>query len=138
MAMLAGLFIEYLLGMYVNLYADLPVGISNFSGSYPGQSVVVSHMLFGYVLGVVAVVTLILSALSKEGSLIALGTLGGVCILGAGVAGIYFSFATHFSNNAYSFTMAVLFLLASIFYGNVLQIARTSLKGHTALPPPTV
>ncbi len=136
MAMLTALLLQYLLGMYVNLFASLPVGIPNFSGSYPGQGVFDTHLVLGYILGIVAVVTLVFAIMTRRRPFIALGALGFVAILTAGIAGIDFSFATNFTNNDYSYTMAVAFILSLLFYSNLLMLSISALRqtNVSALP----
>ena len=107
--------LQYVLGMFVNLYVTLPSPILGMYGMMrlmflPGMGAVMAHMLTGMVLGALALLTFAASALSRNTLLLA--TTGGTfaAVLGAGISGMEFLFSGQ--NNAFSYGMSVGFLLA--------------------------
>ena len=117
MATLGALFIQYLLGMYVNLFVTLP---EPPNVRYP---VIGDHIFLGFILGVLAIVTLVFAALSKRGNIIVTGAIGFLGILAAGLGGIFF-LGGNSNNNTYSYIMAIFFIVAAIVYMEMAQLLR--------------
>ncbi|MDG6994726.1 MAG: hypothetical protein JRN52_02290 [Nitrososphaerota archaeon] len=130
MVVVALLIVEFLLGMWVSLYASLPVGTKLTLSQQPdfsGKLEVGIHLIAGVLLGIVSMVVLIFSALLKKLIPSILGVAGLIAIIVAGFAGL--AFATGgYSNNGQSYTMAIAFLVAILVYINY---SGTHLSGST-------
>jgi hypothetical protein len=129
---LADLLVQFLLGMWLNLFAsfaNMPgslFSMSGMMGSGTGMSntmmtisasmaVLMIHMLNGYLLGILSIIALALSLCSKKISIASLGVAGFASILLAGISGLSFMFSG-FQNNAFSYLMAVGFVVALFVY----------------------
>jgi hypothetical protein len=125
---LVDLVIQFILGMYLNLFGIFPSQISISSGGMggmmstmmggsgmPTMSILMVHMLNGYLLGIISLVVLGLSAYSKSPRLVGLSIVGTAFILFAGISGLSFMFSM-FSDNLLSFTMALGFIGAFVSY----------------------
>jgi hypothetical protein len=124
---LVDLVIQFILGMYLNLFGIFPSQISTGSGmggmmstmmggsGIPTMSILMVHMLNGYLLGIISLVVLGLSAYSKSPRLVGLSIVGTAFILFAGISGLSFMFSM-FSDNLLSFTMALGFIGAFVSY----------------------
>jgi hypothetical protein len=120
------LIIQYLLGMAVNLFVTLPTshpgaGAANyFGGAASGVGWVISdgpgwaaaHAAFGLMLVVVAIAVVVL-AWRHGHTAIALATLGGLAIIGAGFNGVSF---VNYGHDFSSMIMAALWALALTCY----------------------
>ncbi len=109
MAMLGLLGAQFLLGMAVNLFVQLPPSGAAMAAMMSGNPLVPLHMMLGMLLGVGAVLAVVL-ALSGGRAVIGFAALalGGIVI--AGVGGLTFLFGGH--DNSASFLMSVGFLVA--------------------------
>lgn len=126
-----GLLIQFLLGMSTNLFVRLPLiapslGIGSWMGSMGtmmSQSarspLFMGHMVFGILLTIGAILTVILAALNSRATATVWGSLGLASILVAGYSGLGYFFGGHHHGD--SFTMAVGWLVASIAYGMALR-----------------
>lgn len=123
---LSDLAIQYLLGMYVNLFVALPTSWSRstmmgmMGGG--GSGVLMVHMMNGYLLGLLGVIGLLLAAMSRRVDLVSWSTLGLMGIAFAGLSGLAFMF-TGFTVNAWSFLMAAGSLLSFGSYFVVLTLS---------------
>ncbi|MHB1909372.1 MAG: hypothetical protein ACYCQJ_10960 [Nitrososphaerales archaeon] len=113
---LLDLAIQFVLGMYLNLFGIFPSQISSggmmsamMGGSMPTMSALMVHMLNGYVLGVLSLVVLGFSVYTKKMRLIVISIVGIAFISLAGISGLAFMFSA-FSDNLLSFTMALGFI----------------------------
>jgi len=127
------LFLQFLLGMWLNLFATFPqlagssgnIMFGEMMGSMMsfmlsgGMSVLMVHMMMGLVILALAVVSLAIIATSfsseKKKSSVLLGLAGLGSIIFAGISGLYFMYSG-FSNDVYSYLMAVGFILAFMAY----------------------
>ena len=107
--------LQFVLGMFVNLYVTLPSPVLGMYGMMqlmfqPGMGAVMAHMVTGMILGALALLTFAVSTLSRNPLLIA--STGGTfaAVLAAGVSGMEFLFSGQ--NNAFSYGMSVGFLVA--------------------------
>lgn len=121
---LAVLLLQFLVGMWLNLFATFPNVPSAYSGGMAGMmsfmfsggmSVLMIHMMTGYLILALAVVALAASASAGRTSLAALAAGGLVSVVLAGASGLYFMYSG-FANEAYSYLMAVGYVLAFSFY----------------------
>lgn len=118
--------VQFLLGMYVNLYVNLPpvssgarrVGESMMGGFgtmfSPGRPVLMAHMMLGMLLVAIGVVALVVAAGSRDRFAIAWSAAGLAALLIAGYGGI--SFFMFGQDNGASYLMAVGFLASFAAY----------------------
>ena len=131
------LFLQFLTGMWVNLFVSFP----NFSTSqgYFGMGVMMSfmfsggpvfmvHMMMGYLIGILSIVLLALSLLSGRIAMMSLGVAGFASVLFAGINGLAFMFSG-FQNNANSYLMAVGFVLTFGIYFAQLYYSGRNVSG---------
>ncbi len=126
-----GLVIQFLLGMYTNLFVRLPLfapslGIGSAMGSMGtmmSQSarwpLFMGHMVFGVLLTLGAILTVILAAVNGRATATVWGSLGLASVLVAGYGGLGYFFGGHHQGD--SLTMAVGWLVATIAYGMSLR-----------------
>lgn len=109
------LVIEFLLGMFVNLFAALPVGHGSFfsGASFDGEYELLVHSLVGFALVGLSIATVVFASRSRRRNLVTLGGLGLLSVVVAGVSGLAFVFSGY-QNDYESYLMSVAFL-ASIF-----------------------
>jgi hypothetical protein len=128
--------IQFLLGMYVNLYVNLPpVGrgargggqsmMGRFGTMFSSGPVLMVHMMLGMLLVVLAVVALIVAAGSADRFAIVWSAAGLAALLVAGYGGISFFMFGH--NNVDSYLMAIGFLASFAAY--LTGALRTSTAG---------
>lgn len=131
------LFAQFLLGMWLNLFAAFPTAPSSassmlgamgsmmglgFSGGVPALMI---HMMTGFLLLVLSVVVVALAAASspRRSWVVALSGLGFVSVLAAGIAGLDFMVSS-FQDNFYSYAMAISFVSAFSSYFLMLSFTR--------------
>lgn len=132
---LALLFVQFLLGMWLNLFASFPSSLfdqSGFGGMMSnmmgfmlagGMWVLMIHMMLGYALLIVSIVAFAFALGSKGQSLILLGALGLVSVIIAGWGGLGFMFSG-FQNDFFSYLMAIGFISAFATYFAALSFPR--------------
>src|SRR5713101_3687819 len=129
--MLLALFLQFLLGMWLNLFATFPqltVSSGNMFGGMMGSMmsfmlsggmpILMIHMMTGFVMLALAVIVLAVSVTvysDKKMSGVLLGVGGLSSIIFAGISGLYFMYSG-FSNDVYSYLMAVGFIVAFMAY----------------------
>ncbi len=117
--------VQFLLGMYVNLYVNLPPVTSSthrFGGSMMGRfgtmlssgPVLMAHMMLGMLLVVTGIVALIVAASLGDRFAIGWSVIGLVALLVAGYGGLSFFMFGH--SNVDSYLMAVGFLVSFAAY----------------------
>ncbi len=134
--MLLALLLQFLLGMWLNLFATFPQltgnGFGGMMGSMMsfmfsgGMAVVMIHMMLGFVIVTLAVVLLAASAAvnsERKARTVLLAAAGLSSIIFAGILGLAFMFSG-FQNNVYSYLMAVGFILAFMAYFAELLLLR--------------
>lgn len=124
---LALLFVQFLLGMWLNLFASFPAsnfyqsGIGGMMGSMmgfmpaSGMSVLMIHMMLGYALFIVSILVFAFALGSKGRSPIVLSVLGLTSVMIAGSGGLGFMFSG-FQNDFFSYLMAMGFISAFAAY----------------------
>ncbi len=123
-AILFFLFIQFLLGMYVNLYVVIPpmqgFSMMGFMPLYSGFPLVMAHMFFGILIGLLSIGIIILSMETKvrRNIMAAAGLFFSVVL--AGVNGLFFLFAGQHNLNSYlmstGFILAILFSILLLIY----------------------
>jgi len=127
--MMGALGLQFLLGMYVNLFVSLPMhttasmgpmgSMSGMMGMAGTSPVVMVHMLWGFGLAVGGFIVGVGALAAGRAHLVEAAGVGFLAILVAGWAGLQFLMAGQ--HNAMSYTMAVGWLVAMLAY---LVIAR--------------
>jgi hypothetical protein len=115
---LAFLVIQFLVGMYVNLFVTLPqplsfLGMMGFMGAYSGFAFVMVHMMIGILVGLTSIGILFVSLFSGRFNMSILSISLLLSIILAGVNGLFFVF--YGQNNLNSYLMSIGFILAVIF-----------------------
>lgn len=110
------LFIQFLLGMYINLFVSIPIMPSFFMmkyGSYGGFPIVMAHMFIGILIGLISLGILFLSVGTGCAKILftAIGLF--LSVLLAGIDGLFFLFDGQ--NNINSYLMSTGFILAMSF-----------------------
>ncbi len=105
MAILLLLVIQYILGMVVNIYALPPYTPSNLG----------VHYVFGYVVALVGLITLVFVAFSGKLGAISFSAIGFISIVIAGESGRGFAFLSQHAG-IYSLSMALSWLLSFSSY----------------------
>ena len=115
---LALLFAQFLLGMWLNLFASFPAipFQSGFGGMMSsmmagGMSILMVHMMLGYALLVVSILVFAFAMASEGQTPILLSALGLASVIVAGLGGLGFMFSG-FQNNSFSYLMAGGFISA--------------------------
>lgn len=116
------LVIQFLLGMYINLFVSIPPRSPLFMmgyGPYDGFPIVMAHMFLGILIGLLSIGILFLSLHSGDVKtlLSAIGLF--LSVLLAGIDGLFFLFDGQ--NNINSYLMSTGFILA-LFFGVLLLI----------------
>lgn len=118
--------VEFLIGMYMNLYVNLPQIANNsreFGGSMmgrfgmmfsPDQPLLMVHMMLGMFLVVIGVVVLVVAAHSRDRFSIGWSATGLAALVIAGYGGISFFMFGHSDGDSY--LMAVGFLVSFAAY----------------------
>ncbi|MEM0280074.1 hypothetical protein [Metallosphaera sp.] len=129
------LLIEFILGMWINLFVSLPPGTPNrppyqetgfmmgtFLGSFGGA--VMAHFMLGVLIALVSFVIMILAFLLGDLKVMMTGVISFLFIVVAGISGLSFMMSG-FTNNFYSFLMSVGFILAFSSYSALLYFLKT-------------
>lgn len=119
------LIIQYLIGMYANLFVQFPQNANEKTlWKFAGQQVPVSlHMVLALLLIIGGIVLLVRAVMRKDRKWIIAAGLGLFSILVAAVAGVLF---VPSQQNIYSYIMGIAFLLAFVSYGWGLFKARNN------------
>ncbi|MDH2900164.1 MAG: hypothetical protein PXY39_04260 [archaeon] len=128
------LVLQFLMGMWLNLFATFPTistsfGMMGIMGSIMagGMGLLIAHMMSGFLLVFASVAVLAFSAYSGRTDVVLLGIAGLALIVLAGISGLIFMFSG-FQNNLYSYLMAVGFIFAFLVYSLGLFISRPYAK----------
>ncbi|MCL4349356.1 hypothetical protein [Ferroplasma acidiphilum] len=127
-AIMALLFIQFILGMYVNLYVSFPPlnNVAHLAGkSFPSNYIVVMvHMMFGFLILIVAFILLLLSVKIRNSKLVLSSAISLVFVIVAGISGLLFLFN---EANLYSLIMAISFIiivLSEFYYLYVIKVSK--------------
>lgn len=108
------LFIQFWLGMYVNLFVDLPLVKAQDFSSYAGGQDVIAHIAVGISILLLAGLILSYGSRLKKLQVTLLATFGVVFVISAPLTGATFLFRDQ--DNVLSMAMAINFLLAFTIY----------------------
>jgi len=109
--MLILLALQFLLGMYINLYVSFPP-LNEMHFHFPANYITVMiHMLLGFLILIVSFILLLLAVRMNDIKIIISGTLGFVFVVVAGLSGFIFLFNEY---NIYSFLMSFSFIIVVI------------------------
>ena len=119
--------VQFLLGMYVNLYVNLPSVTTTVGGGFvgpmmgrfaemfsPGLPVLMAHMMLGMILIVTGVIALIVAMSSQDHFAIGWSATGLAALIASAYGGITFFMFGH--SNLASYLMAVGFLVCFASY----------------------
>ena len=126
---LVALVAEFVLGMIANLYAQFPNTTTNgdaWNWSMSHSPVVLSHVILGAALVLLALTAIVLSIVVRRASGIVYSCLGFALILSAWQAGV--AFLTHGQQNGSSLGMAIGFIGAAVVYAIAYHRVRYSVK----------
>ena len=123
--MIIALLIQFLLGMYTNLFIALPRVTTQGSGALmPGMGRMMSvglsdpvfmvHMIVGMLLALGAIATVIVAVRAKQTPFLIITVIGLISVLIAGYGGL--TFFMHGQHNSASYTMAIGWLSALTTY----------------------
>ncbi len=116
--------LQFVLGVWVALFGTFP-STDNVGTAlrYTGDPVLSAHYAIAVIILILAVVLVVLSLPSSEPRMMRwLNVAGLLSLLGADAAGVQF-ILSGFSNDDYSFGMAVAFIVAMVFYGIAQAVA---------------
>ncbi|AKA48520.1 hypothetical protein IX51_04725 [uncultured archaeon] len=108
------LIVEFLVGMYLNLFPQINFPLSMGSGFSSVMLSLAPHMAIGILLFVIGLVIVIISVRGKDQRIRTSSILALLFIILAGVAGYMFAFQS--GSDLMSFSMATGFVLALIIY----------------------
>ena len=109
------LVLQFLLGIYINLYVSFPP-ISELHLHFPANYIIVMiHMMLGFLILIASFILMLLAIRINDIKMIISGALGFVFVIVAGLSGFIFLFNEY---NIYSFLMAFSFIIVvlSEFY----------------------
>ena len=134
MAIVSLLIIEFLLGMWISLFAALPTGTTLAIGAqaFQGKLELGVHMIVGYLLSILSIVALVFASLSKKVRIVIFGILGVVSIIAAGITGTEFV-DSGYTNNVASYTMSIAFLVGLLVYINLERLVSPPGKTQTSV-----
>jgi hypothetical protein len=112
--------VEFIIGMWMNLFATFPTlnpsypmfGMMDVMFSVPELMV---HMMVGVLVGLLSLMIFMMAIMNGNRTLIVVSTIGSVSILVSGISGLEFMFSG-FQNNIFSFAMSVGFIFTVISY----------------------
>jgi len=120
------LFIQFLLGMWANLFASFPIPVPSVNPIdqifTDGPTLLAIHVVVGILLGILSIAGLALAVHTKDRRLILLEVSALASILLAGESGIEFVLSGY-QDDILSYTMAVGFILVFLVY-SATELAR--------------
>ena len=119
--------IQFIIGMWINLFAVFPSFGHSFS-MYGMMQVIFSvpelmiHMMLGIFIELVSLIIFFVFAMAGDYRLSALSAVASITILAAGIGGLEFIFSG-FTNNIFSFIMSLGFIFTVVVYASILYMA---------------
>jgi len=122
--------VQFIIGMWINLFA--PMNVTPPQGHYMMGFMmyyfslipaIAPHMALGMIIGLLFIVTLVLSLLSRDVVKATLSVIGGAMTLMAGLAGMYFV-AGGLSDNTFSMIMSVGFAVDVVVVTLMIYLSR--------------
>lgn len=108
------LVIEFLLGMYLNLYSTVSLPLNMGADSMSSMFTLVPHMAVGVLIFVLSLIIVIYAARAENRRVMMPSILALIFVLLTGISGYAFAFVT--ATNLLSFVMAIGFLMTLIIY----------------------
>ncbi|AWR94098.2 hypothetical protein [Acidianus brierleyi] len=118
---LAILVIQFLDGMWLNLFAVFPQVSSSFNAMnmmsfmFNYGPIFMLHMMSGFLLLILGFIILAFSFMSKNSNIVIFSSIGLLAIILAGISGLLFMFSD-FSNNIFSYMMSLGFIISIASY----------------------
>lgn len=122
------LFIQFFIGMWMNLFAVYPQfgtypfgimqGMMQVMFSVPELPV---HMMIGILIGLISLMIFFVMATTGDRRFSLLSAGASLSILTAGISGLEFVFSD-FSNNVFSFFMSIGFIFTVVIYASILYL----------------
>jgi hypothetical protein len=110
--MLVLLFIQFIIGIFINLYVSFPPlnRISHIApAAFPSNYITVMfHMMLGFLILIVSFIMLLLSIKLQNSKLVSSSAISFIFVIVAGVSGFLFLFNEY---NVYSLIMAISFII---------------------------
>ncbi len=114
LSMLLG--IQFLLGMYINLYISIPAGTHSFASYITENGIVAAHIFLAFIIVIIDFFAFFMAIHARIGNKYIFSILLSlISIVIAGVSGMLFVMGNQ--SDAYSFAMSFFFLLAFGFIG---------------------
>ena len=119
--------IQFIIGMWMNLFAVFPSFGHSFS-MYGMMQVIFSvpelmiHMMLGIFIELVSLIIFFVFAMAGDYRLSALSAVASITILAAGIGGLEFMFSG-FTNNIFSLVMSLGFIFTVVVYASILYMA---------------
>lgn len=108
--------IQFIIGMYINLYVTLPSGTHSFASYMLSNGFLSAHILIAFLIVLVNFMAFFMAIHARIGNMYILSVmLSLVSVVLAGVMGMLFLMGGHL--NIYSYLMAFFFLLSFAFIG---------------------
>lgn len=108
--------IQFLLGMYINLYVNIPVGTHSFASYMSDNAFLAAHIVVAFFVIILNFMAFFMAIHARIGNFYIFSVLMSmVSIVLAGVFGMLFIMAG--GNDVYSYLMAFFFLVAFAFVG---------------------
>lgn len=108
--------VQFLLGMYLNLYVNLPSNTNSFAGYISENGILAAHIGFAFLLVILSFVAFFQAIHARIGNLYIFSVLlSTISIVAAGISGMLFMMGGQ--NNLYSYLMAFFFLISFAFIG---------------------
>jgi heme A synthase len=111
-AMMILLFMQFIIGIYINLYVSFPPlnSVKNNAALHfpPDYITVMLHMMLGFLLLIVSFIILLLSIKIRNNKLVISSAISFIFVIVAGISGFLFLFN---ELNIYSITMAISFII---------------------------
>ncbi|MCI0182373.1 hypothetical protein [Sulfoacidibacillus ferrooxidans] len=126
---LALLVIQFILGMVVNLYVQIPSSLPNgnaMSWTMSHSPLILMHMIVGTLILVVSIWIMMLSLSFEQKSIMILSIVGFVFIISTWAIGI--AFLTSGQTNILSLMMSLGFILSTVTYGIEMYGIRNGIK----------
>ena len=129
------LLIQFLIGMWMNLFAVFP-SFGPYGFMYGMMQVMFSvpeimiHMMIGIFIGIISLMIFFTFAMKGDYALSSLSALASISILVAGIGGLEFMFSG-FVNNIFSFIMSLGFIFTVTAYFLILYlVSQQNVSGH--------
>ena len=132
--------LQYILGMYVNLFVQIPFGAGlggvMSMGWMGGQPALISHMMVGWLLGLVTLVVAVVSLTTGDRRLMLATWTGLMSIAVAGTGGMYFLMSGGANRFSYLMALGALGALLSLTMAFILAWGNGPVQKVSSSSPP--